>query len=176
MDQELETFRQTKIQTMFQQLNTTTHCTHLLKLDCFPLIWLVGLKELDNLYEFWKAQAEGQETIQRTQFEQGLQEIGVTDPVVLLMVLDELSATALSSLANMNMKSFNAFDTDNNGAIDFREFVAGLSTLQRGTAEERLRCMPSCSFHTSLSLWSSCCVVAFTQFTANAPYSYVQGL
>jgi len=36
---------------------------------------------------------------------------------------------------------FDAFDTDGNKKIDFREFIAGLSVLSKGTPEEKLECM-----------------------------------
>jgi Ca2+-binding EF-hand superfamily protein len=35
---------------------------------------------------------------------------------------------------------FRVFDRDSSGAVDFREFMAGLSAMMRGTVQERLEC------------------------------------
>jgi Ca2+-binding EF-hand superfamily protein len=36
---------------------------------------------------------------------------------------------------------YSAFDGDNNNAIDFTEFVDGLSVFMKGSPEEKLACM-----------------------------------
>ncbi len=35
---------------------------------------------------------------------------------------------------------YNAFDSNKDGKINFKEFVVGLSVVQRGTIDERLQC------------------------------------
>ena len=47
--------------------------------------------------------------------------MGVTDPLVL-------------------EQYYNAFDSNKDGKINFKEFVVGLSVVQRGTIDERLQC------------------------------------
>lgn len=53
-------------------------------------------------------------------YEKGLNRVGITDPLII-------------------EQSFSAFDEDKSGSIDFREFVAGMAILNRGSAEDRLR-------------------------------------
>lgn len=78
----------------------------------------IGTDELQQLYELWGNTPDAQ--ISREDFAQGLRRVGVTDPLVI-------------------EQSFSAFDDDHSGTIDFREFVAGLTILNRGTKEERAR-------------------------------------
>jgi hypothetical protein len=35
---------------------------------------------------------------------------------------------------------YNAFDSNKDGKINFKEFAVGLSVVQRGTVDERLQC------------------------------------
>ncbi|KNC52414.1 EF hand family protein [Thecamonas trahens ATCC 50062] len=78
-----------------------------------------GSDELETLYEQWKAIATG-DLLDEEQFAHGLRMLGCTDDETI-------------------HRNFVAFDSDRNGSLDFREYVAGLSTLQRGTDEERMR-------------------------------------
>ncbi len=41
---------------------------------------------------------------------------------------------------NFLERLFDAFDLDGNGRIDFEEFIFGLSTLFKGSAEEKAEC------------------------------------
>lgn len=79
----------------------------------------VGPQEVESLYKRWQGNADGE--IDRKEFAAGLQSLGITDPLLI-------------------EQYFSAFDQDKNGKINFREFVTGLSVVQRGNAEERLRC------------------------------------
>merc|ERR1712072_1634377 len=60
--------------------------------------------------------------ISREQFSEGLAHVGVTDPLVV-------------------EQSFNALDVNGDGSIDFREFLAGMIILSRGSDEDRMRLM-----------------------------------
>ncbi|KJE97836.1 hypothetical protein CAOG_07924 [Capsaspora owczarzaki ATCC 30864] len=82
-----------------------------------------GPSELNELIAKWSTlttDSHGQ--IDRARFEQGLREVGCTDPLVI-------------------EENFKAFDTDGNGMISFAEFVCGLSVLTRGTPDEKLALM-----------------------------------
>jgi Ca2+-binding EF-hand superfamily protein len=59
-------------------------------------------------------------TLDRAAFDRGLAALGVTDRVV-------------------RSASFDAFDTDGDGTVDVREFIAGVATMFRGTPSERAR-------------------------------------
>jgi len=80
----------------------------------------IGQEEMDQLFKMWGGSADAQ--ISKDMFKQGLESIGITDPLVI-------------------EQSFLAFDDDRSGTIDFREFVAGMAILNRGSAEDRLRLM-----------------------------------
>ena len=41
---------------------------------------------------------------------------------------------------NFMERLFDAFDLDGNGRIDFEEFIGGLSTFFKGSAEEKAEC------------------------------------
>jgi Ca2+-binding EF-hand superfamily protein len=69
----------------------------------------------------WEAQSPSGE-IDRKQFAEGLQAIGISDPL-------------------LAEQYFNAFDDNGDGKIDFAEFATGLSVVQRGSVDERLRFM-----------------------------------
>lgn len=75
---------------------------------------------MEQLRATWAQQADESGHVDRTSFAQGLAAIGITDPLVV-------------------EQNFSMFDRDRNGAIDFREFVAGLSVLQRGSSDEKLK-------------------------------------
>jgi len=80
----------------------------------------IGAAELDQLFAMWGGSLDARVT--REQFAAGLQRVGITDPLVI-------------------EQSFSAFDLDKSGSIDFREFVAGMAILNRGSSEDRLRLM-----------------------------------
>jgi Ca2+-binding EF-hand superfamily protein len=87
----------------------------------------VGKAELEQLYEHWaKHAAANGGRLGKEHFADGLRQLGITDPLIV-------------------EQNFTAFDDDKDGCIDFREFVCGLSTILRGTTEERLRCTLLCS-------------------------------
>eukprot|EP00005_Dracoamoeba_jomungandri_P001938 CAMPEP_0174261552 /NCGR_PEP_ID=MMETSP0439-20130205/11494_1 /TAXON_ID=0 /ORGANISM="Stereomyxa ramosa, Strain Chinc5" /LENGTH=1028 /DNA_ID=CAMNT_0015346041 /DNA_START=22 /DNA_END=3108 /DNA_ORIENTATION=- len=77
-------------------------------------------EELQRLYSSWRKQAQPDGNIGRKEFEAGLKSMGITDPLVL-------------------EQNFSAFDVNKDGKINFREFVTGLSVVQKGTMEERLK-------------------------------------
>jgi Ca2+-binding EF-hand superfamily protein len=39
---------------------------------------------------------------------------------------------------------FDKFDTDQSGTIDFKEFICALNAIDRGSLDERLKCMSLC--------------------------------
>ncbi|KAL6057997.1 NADPH oxidase 5 [Balamuthia mandrillaris] len=95
-------------------------------------------EELEQLYSNWQGQAKDG-CVGREEFEEGLKAIGITDPLIL-------------------EQNFSAFDHNKDGKINFREFVTGLSIVQKGTMEERLRCtFTPCLLSLSLSLSLSLC-------------------
>lgn len=77
------------------------------------------LDEVRQLRDAWAQQAPDG-TVGREAFAAGLAAIGITDPLV-------------------QEQNFSMFDRERTGKIDFRNFVAALSVLQRGTADEKLR-------------------------------------
>jgi len=80
-----------------------------------------GKDEVEKLYSKWKSQSPDGE-LDREAFGNGLKGIGVTDPLVI-------------------EQYFSAFDNNKDGKINFKEFVTGLSVVQRGTLDERLKFM-----------------------------------
>jgi Ca2+-binding EF-hand superfamily protein len=80
-----------------------------------------GRKELEELHDWVKKNCIGG-IVDRVAFAKGLNAIGITDPLII-------------------EQNFSAFDSDKSGTIDFREFAVGLSTLLKGSAEERMRLM-----------------------------------
>lgn len=76
-------------------------------------------EELERLHANWQKQAKNG-YVGRAEFEAGLKAIGITDPLVL-------------------EQNFSAFDVNKDGQINFREFVTGLSIVQKGSMEERLK-------------------------------------
>lgn len=84
-------------------------------------VYLVGKEELQQLYEDWVKQADSNGRVGRAEFEKGIRALGITDPLLI-------------------EQNFSAFDVNKDGTIDFREFVCGLSTVLRGTPEERMQC------------------------------------
>ena len=77
-----------------------------------PFHFLIGppTRQIESLRSTWASQSSNG-TVGREAFAQGLAALGVTDPLVI-------------------EQNFSLFDRDNNGEIDFREFVTGLSVLQ----------------------------------------------
>lgn len=75
--------------------------------------------ELEKLYANWLKQARNG-YVGREEFEAGLNAIGISDPLII-------------------EQNFSAFDHNKDGKINFREFVTGLSVVQKGTMEERLK-------------------------------------
>jgi Ca2+-binding EF-hand superfamily protein len=73
------------------------------------------------LFDDWQKQADSQGRVGRSEFERGIRALGITDPLLI-------------------EQNFSAFDVDKDGAINFKEFVVGLSTVLRGTPEERMQC------------------------------------
>ena len=57
--------------------------------------------------------------IEKEEFVKLMHKVGITDE----LVID---------------RNFTAWDTDGDGSIDFKEFITGLSTMERGTEDERL--------------------------------------
>lgn len=80
----------------------------------------LGPGELEQLFAMWGAELNAQ--LSREQFAAGLRGVGVSDPLVI-------------------EQSFSALDLNRSGSIDFREFVVGMATLNRGSVEERLKLM-----------------------------------
>eukprot|EP01114_Cavostelium_apophysatum_P006203 TRINITY_DN1744_c0_g1_i12.p1 TRINITY_DN1744_c0_g1~~TRINITY_DN1744_c0_g1_i12.p1 ORF type:complete len:563 (+),score=198.38 TRINITY_DN1744_c0_g1_i12:1357-3045(+) len=78
-----------------------------------------GTKELEGLFAKWRQQNKDGE-VSKEDFSKGLQSIGITDHLLI-------------------EQYFSAFDKDKSGTINFREFVTGLSIVQRGTVDERLK-------------------------------------
>eukprot|EP01128_Nolandella_sp_AFSM9_P010431 TRINITY_DN7206_c0_g1_i1.p1 TRINITY_DN7206_c0_g1~~TRINITY_DN7206_c0_g1_i1.p1 ORF type:complete len:1094 (+),score=255.51 TRINITY_DN7206_c0_g1_i1:127-3408(+) len=81
-----------------------------------------GIAELTTLHEWVRKNSGASGTVNRETFAKGLAEIGITDPLTV-------------------EQNFSAFDSNKNGQVDFREFVAGLSVLMKGTEEDRLGLM-----------------------------------
>jgi Ca2+-binding EF-hand superfamily protein len=81
-----------------------------------------GKEELQQLFDDWQKQADSQGRVGRSEFERGIRALGITDPLLI-------------------EQNFSAFDVDKDGAINFKEFVVGLSTVLRGTPEERMQFM-----------------------------------
>jgi len=79
----------------------------------------VTREELEKLYSNWLRQAQNG-YIGRDEFGAGLRAMGISDPLTI-------------------EQNFSAFDHNKDGKIDFREFVTGLSVVQKGTMEERLK-------------------------------------
>jgi len=52
----------------------------------------------------------------------------------------KLTPFPTSAQQNFLERLFDAFDTDANQVIDFREFIAGLSTFMKGSSQEKLAC------------------------------------
>jgi Ca2+-binding EF-hand superfamily protein len=84
-------------------------------------LFAVGKAELEQLFSDWAKTGSEDGQVNRTQFESGMNALGITDPLII-------------------EQNFSAFDQNKDGLIDFREFVCGLSTVLRGDMEERLRC------------------------------------
>jgi len=80
----------------------------------------LGHAELEQLFAMWGNELNAQ--ITREQFAAGLRGVGINDPLVI-------------------EQSFAAFDDDGSGTIDFREFVTAMATMNRGSADDRLRLM-----------------------------------
>lgn len=80
-----------------------------------------GNEELEHLYTQWFKDAENGQ-ITKEMFIQGMNKFGITDPLMI-------------------EQNFAAFDQNRDGLIDFREFVVSLSTLLKGSAEEKLKFM-----------------------------------
>jgi Ca2+-binding EF-hand superfamily protein len=59
--------------------------------------------------------------ISRKEFSEGLKAVGIKDDLQI-------------------EQYFTAFDSNKDGTIEFREFVTGLSVVQRGSVDEKLKC------------------------------------
>ncbi len=75
-----------------------------------------GLKELEEMHSNWANQASASGYLSRPQFEAGLAQIGVRDPLVV-------------------ESYWHAFDVNHEGQVNFRQFVTSLGILRRGTLE-----------------------------------------
>ena len=91
---------------------TTAEVRFVLFFVRMPFHFLIGppTRQIESLRSTWASQSSNG-TVGREAFAQGLAALGVTDPLVI-------------------EQNFSLFDRDNNGEIDFREFVTGLSVLQ----------------------------------------------
>lgn len=80
-------------------------------------------QQLESVFEWWKTRCDQNGLLSKAAFEQGLKEkFGITDPMIL-------------------HQNFLAFDKNNDGYIDFREFVVGLIAMQQERAKDNLlRC------------------------------------
>jgi len=76
-----------------------------------------GISELEALLKKFKKKS-GANKMSRIEFDSCMKDLGITNPI-------------------MRERTFSLFDTHSNEHIDFREFVSGLSTLIRGTEEQR---------------------------------------
>jgi len=101
---DLEEIKREEKKALLENLHDSTHFT---------------LEELEALYSNWQKQAKNG-LVGKAEFEAGLKEIGILDPLVL-------------------EQNFSAFDVNKDGQINFKEFVTGLSVVQKGTMEERLK-------------------------------------
>eukprot|EP01104_Vermistella_antarctica_P018810 TRINITY_DN7116_c0_g1_i1.p1 TRINITY_DN7116_c0_g1~~TRINITY_DN7116_c0_g1_i1.p1 ORF type:complete len:1058 (+),score=241.94 TRINITY_DN7116_c0_g1_i1:247-3420(+) len=81
-----------------------------------------GAAELTKLLSTWREHASAKGDIGRKEFAVGMNAIGITDPLAI-------------------EQNFTAFDTNHDGSINFLEFAVGLSTLQRGSPDERMKFM-----------------------------------
>eukprot|EP01006_Ploeotia_vitrea_P053697 TRINITY_DN67807_c4_g1_i1.p2 TRINITY_DN67807_c4_g1~~TRINITY_DN67807_c4_g1_i1.p2 ORF type:complete len:320 (-),score=171.98 TRINITY_DN67807_c4_g1_i1:113-1072(-) len=86
-----------------------------------------GMDDVRKLYEVFQqlaAESDDPELIQRSQFEKALKTVGVD--------IDDRAAELVS-------RWFTAFDNTQNGAIDFTEFILGLSAISKGSPKEKLQ-------------------------------------
>mmetsp|Transcript_17717 Transcript_17717/g.49861 ORF Transcript_17717/g.49861 Transcript_17717/m.49861 type:complete len:1041 (+) Transcript_17717:66-3188(+) len=81
-----------------------------------------SVEELKSLMDHWAGMAGKLGKLTKDQFAEGMRKLGVSDP----LIIDQ---------------NFRAFDKDKSGKIDFKEYVIGLSVVQRGSPEERLKLM-----------------------------------
>ncbi len=72
------------------------------------------------MHRQWKKEAPSG-TIAKKEFKDFLKDIGLVDDFLQDMI-------------------FNAFDTNKDGLITFKEFAESLSVLTRGTPDEKLKC------------------------------------
>ncbi|MDP2437176.1 MAG: EF-hand domain-containing protein [archaeon] len=80
-----------------------------------------GTAEIEGLFQHWvRISADG--FLTKQQFAEGMRQMGLTDPLLI-------------------EQHFSAFDDDKNGRLNFREFVVGMSTAQKGSPIERLKFM-----------------------------------
>ena len=78
--------------------------------------------ELETIYQQFLRRAEDDHFLNEHEFANSLGYVGIKDPLLL-------------------KKYFSAFDINGDGSVDFKEFASGLSTITRGTTEEKIDCM-----------------------------------
>jgi len=80
-----------------------------------------GKDEIKKLHR-WVISKSENGFVSKSLFEEGLKAVGIVDPLLI-------------------EQFFGLFDSNHDGRIDFREFVCGLSTVLKGTSEEKLDLM-----------------------------------
>lgn len=80
----------------------------------------VTTKELKDMHKQFKKEAP-QGTISKKDFKSVMKGLGFEDPFIQELL-------------------FAGFDQDRDGVVTFKEFVTALSTLTRGTPEEKIEC------------------------------------